>query len=313
MWWLLGQLCTCLGREKEASPLLPEEESGGGVDYGYAVAKNERSHMEDAVDIKDDVAGYRFFAVYDGHAGSQAVIVAKENLPRILGRYLQDEENVEGAIKAAFKAADEEVMQVLVNNKVTADAQTSSGTVACLGLLKNKEMWIANLGDCRAVVSKDGNATAISRDHAPEKNVAEAARLKQSGVSVEAGYVDEHVAVSRALGNVRFCTGNKVNGIMNEPEVFRVPIDDDVDFMMIGSDGIWDALKEQFALTHARKALRTTALPQDAALSILQNAGRVSRADNAAVIVIVFKFPEPLPKRETRHRVPLDKLQEPSA
>ncbi|CAE6972700.1 unnamed protein product [Symbiodinium natans] len=312
MWWLLSQFCTCLGRDKEAS-LLPEEESGGGVDYGYAVAKNERANMEDAIDVKEDVAGYRLFAVYDGHAGSQAVMVAKENLPRILESYLKDAEDVEVAIKAAFQAADEEIMQVLVDNKVVADAQTSSGTVACLGLLKKTDLWIANLGDCRAVVSKDGTAAAISRDHAPEKNPAEAERLQQSGVSVQAGYVDEHVAVSRALGNVRFRTGSKVNGIINEPEVFRVEIDDAVDFVMIGSDGIWDALKEQFALTHARKALRTTAKPEDAAVSILQNAGRVSKADNAAVVVIVFKFPEPLPKRPAVQRVSLTQLQEPSA
>ena len=315
MWWLLSHLCTCLGRDKAAN-LLPEEESGGGVDYGYAVAKNERARMEDAIDIREDVAGFRLFAVYDGHAGSAAVMLAKENLPRILGRYLQDAADVEGAIKAAFQVADEEVMQALLENKATADMadlQTSSGTVACLGLLKNKEMWIANLGDCRAVVSNDGTAAAISCDHAPEKNAAEAERLKNAGVSVEAGYVDEHVAVSRALGNVRLHSGIKVNGITNEPEVFRVAIDDAVDFIMIGSDGIWDALKEQFASTHARKALRTTAKPEDAAVSILQNAGRVSKADNAAVVVIVFKFPEPLPKRPAVQRKSLTALQESAA
>ncbi|CAE7203469.1 unnamed protein product [Symbiodinium natans] len=270
MWWLLSHLCTCLGRDKAAN-LLPEEESGGGVDYGYAVAKNERARMEDAIDIREDVAGFRLFAVYDGHAGSAAVMLAKENLPRILGRYLKDAADVEGAIKAAFQAADEEVMQALLENKATADMadlQTSSGT---------------------------------------------AERLKNAGVSVEAGYVDEHVAVSRALGNVRLHTGIKVNGIMNEPEVFRVAIDDAVDFIMIGSDGIWDALKEQFALTHARKALRTTAKPEDAAVSILQNAGRVSKADNAAVVVIVFKFPEPLPKRPAVQRKSLTALQESAA
>ncbi|CAE7545415.1 PP2C27 [Symbiodinium natans] len=309
MWWLLSQLCTCFGRDKQAC-LLPEEESGGGSEYGYAVAKNERSRMEDAVDIQEDVAGYRLFAAYDGHAGCQAVTVAKEIIPGILGRYLRDAEDVEGAIKAAFRAADEEIMKHLVDKNLTPHMKTSSGTVACLALVKGAEMWIANLGDCRAMLSKDGSALAISRDHAPEKNAAEAERLRQLGVKVEGGYVEEHVAVSRAFGNVCFDTGSKVKGISNEPEVFLVEIDDTVDFVIIGTDGIWDALKEQFALTHARKALRTTAKPEDAAAAILQNAGKVSKSDNAAVIVVVFKFPEPLPKRLGVPRVSLTQLQE---
>ena len=313
MWWLLSQLCTCLDRGKEASlPSLPDDDCGGGVDYGYAVAKNERSKMEDAVDVRDDIAGYKLFAVYDGHAGSQAVILVKEILPEILGRYLQEAEDVEGAIKAAFKAADEQVIQRMMQNPMP-HLQTSSGTVACLGLLKGADMWIANLGDCRAVLSKDGTAQAISCDHAPDKNAAEGERLRQSGVHVQGGYVEEHVAVSRAFGNVRYSTGTKVNGILNEPEVFRVDIDGTIDFVMIGSDGIWDPLKEQFAVIHARKALRTTAKPEDAAVSVLQNAGKASKADNAAVIVIVFKYPEPIQKRTAVQRVPLSQLQEPTA
>ena len=45
MWWLPTQLRACLGK----ASLLPDEESGGGGDYGYAVAKNKGSKMEEAV------------------------------------------------------------------------------------------------------------------------------------------------------------------------------------------------------------------------------------------------------------------------
>ena len=74
-------------------------------------------------DVKEDVAGYRIFAVYDGHAGSEAV------------------------------------------------------TFAC-GL----QTWVF-----AGLVSNDGTAAAISRDHAAEKNAAEAEHLKKSGVGVQAG------------------------------------------------------------------------------------------------------------------------------
>ena len=105
------------------------------------------------------------------------------------------------------------------------------------------------------------------------------------------------MAVSRAFGNVCYATGMKLAGLLHEPEIHRLEIDDRTDFLILGSDGIWDPLKDQFAVIHVRKALRTTEKPQDAAQAIIENAARVSAADNAAAVVVVFKFPEPLPKR----------------
>ena len=298
MWWLLDQFfsCPCLGRGKEA-PLLLEEGSGGGADFGWAVAKNERKKMEDAVDVQE-VAGYRMFAVYDGHAGDEAVSIIKKILPGILGAHLDEEPHVERAICQAFRDTDQELMKtVLAAAPKADDVKVSSGTVACLALLKGKDLWISNLGDCRAVLCKDGKAKAVSSDHAPDKNTAEAERLQKLGVQVHGGYVGDHVAVSRAFGNIVYEDGKKVKGIISDPEVFKVGIDDDLEFLVLASDGIWDPLRDQFATTHARKALQTSEQPEDAAKAVVENAAKVSAADNAAAIVVVLKFPEPLPKR----------------
>ena len=314
MWWLLSQFtaCPCLSRGKEA-PSLPEEGSGGGTDFGWAVAKNERRRMEDAVDIKDDVAGYRVFTVYDGHAGDEAVTVVKKILPRILETHLEEEDDVAKAICLAFRKIDEELTQTLLAADDTpAKVKISSGTVACMALLKGKDLWVCNLGDCRAVLCTGGTkAHAVSKDHVPEKNAAEADRLRTLGVQVNGGFVGDHVAVSRALGNIHYENGKKVEGIICEPDVFKIEVDDEVDFLILASDGIWDPLKDQFAVTHARKALRTTEQPEDAAKAVVENAAKVSAADNAAAIVVVFKFPEPLPKRIARPRATLRGLDEP--
>ena len=189
-----------------------------------------------------------------------------------------------------------------------ADCKVSSGTVACLALIKGNRMWIADLGDCRAVLITEGNKpNPISKEHSPSKNEAEAERLRKLGVQVQGGYVGEHVAVSRAFGNVDYERGSKVAGIVSDPDVYQIEVDESADFLLLDSDGIWDALKDQFVMTHARKALRTNEKPQDAAAAVTENAANVSRADNAAAIVVVVKFPEPLPKRNNAvpRRVPL--------
>ena len=61
------------------------------------------------------------------------------------------------------------------------------------------------------------------------------------------------MAVSRAFGNVEYDSGKKVDGIICEPEVFKIEEDDEVDFLILASGGIRDPRKDQFAVMHARK------------------------------------------------------------
>ena len=52
-------------------------------------------------------------------------------------------------------------------------------------------------------------------------------------------------------------SGEKVRGIINEPDVYEIELGDEVVFLILASDGICNPLKDQFAVTHARRALRT--------------------------------------------------------
>ena len=311
--WLSSNFCCCLGREKkkkvDVSGSLPEGETGGGSDFGYALAKHDRQKMEDGICVHEDVAGWRLFAVFDGHAGKQAVLAAQSLLPETLAASLNANSDVKACLQAAFEEIDARICQVLLDSQDAGPDEISSGTVVCLALVKGRDVWIANLGDCRAIACKGDMATAISEDHSPEKNEKEASRLKQAGVDVSGGYVGNHVAVSRAWGNVHYSTKQKVTGILCEPEMYHRTIGDDVDFVVVASDGVWDCLKEQFAFSHARKALRGSQKPEDAAIAVLESAGKISKADNAAVIVIVFNFPKPLPTRNPGQRVSLAQLE----
>lgn len=77
--------CPCLQREKVElyRPLIPSNASGGAQGYGWCVAQNQRTRMEDAVDVelREDL---RLFAVYDGHGGTGAVEYLKQELPKVV-------------------------------------------------------------------------------------------------------------------------------------------------------------------------------------------------------------------------------------
>ena len=87
--------------------------------------------------MKEDVAGFRLFAVYDGHAGQQAVSVVKRVLPDIVAFHLEQETDVKKALCEAFTAVDDELTKSILET-AGADGKYSSGTMACMGLVNCK-------------------------------------------------------------------------------------------------------------------------------------------------------------------------------
>ena len=156
-----GQHLPVLGRDKHV-PLLPENFSDGWGNYGYAVAKNGRDHMEDAVDVKSNVGGFEYLAVFDGHGGDQAVTYVKKLLPTVLEKHLKENSDIEQCIYAAFADMEAMLTDVLLEQAEAAvpacNAELTSGTTACVVLRRGPEAFVANLGDSRAVVSKGGGS-----------------------------------------------------------------------------------------------------------------------------------------------------------
>jgi serine/threonine protein phosphatase PrpC len=127
-----------------------------------------------------------------------------------------------------------------------------SGTCAVCILIIETKMYCINLGDSRAVLGtkKNGKKCAIemSIDHKPGRD-DEMRRINQMG-----GEVSEKIlgilrvfkknddapglAVSRSMGDIMAheC------GVISEPEVIEREIEPEDAFVVIASDGVWDAM-----------------------------------------------------------------------
>ncbi|CAE7899283.1 unnamed protein product [Symbiodinium sp. KB8] len=294
----MGNLCECCGSRDKGPTGLPPCGSGGNAEHGYALAINDRATMEDAVAIQENVAGYTCLAVFDGHGGDKAATLAQSHLPKQLNEHLQRTADKEQAAIDAFHAVEELMHEELAGEASMLPSGTSSGTVACVALFRDKEVILVNLGDCRAVVCESSKVATTTKDHSPDKNKMEKQRLNDSGVSVESGYVDGKVQVSRALGDLTGKTGHKIRGLMCTPDVTIIEVKDTTEFLILATDGIWDGIQDQTATTTARKVLRETRSPEAAAKAVVEAAGKVTKADNAAVIVLALNVPEPPPKRD---------------
>ncbi len=55
-----------------------------------------------------------------------------------------------------------------------------SGTTACVALIKSETLFVANAGDSRCVLCRDGKAVDMSMDHKPEDD-EERERIEKAG------------------------------------------------------------------------------------------------------------------------------------
>ncbi|GJS50909.1 probable protein phosphatase 2C 47 [Tanacetum coccineum] len=74
------------------------------------------------------------------------------------------------------------------------------GTTALTVLILGRHLLIANVGDCRAVISRKGVAKQISHDHRPS-NLQEKKRVEELGGYFADGYLNGELAVTRSLGD----------------------------------------------------------------------------------------------------------------
>ncbi|XP_078419552.1 integrin-linked kinase-associated serine/threonine phosphatase 2C isoform X3 [Cetorhinus maximus] len=172
---------------------------------GYvAERKGEREEMQDAHVIIDDftlsftrlpseISRLSYFAVFDGHGGTRASKYAAQNLHLNLARNFPKGEvnSIEKTIKKCllmtFKQTDEGFLKQASSQK---PAWKDGSTATCV-LLVDKDLYVANLGDSRAVLcrmneaSKKLTALPLAKEHNPTQ-------------------YDERMRIQKAGGTVRF-------------------------------------------------------------------------------------------------------------
>uniref|UniRef100_A0ACD5XVM9 Uncharacterized protein n=1 Tax=Avena sativa TaxID=4498 RepID=A0ACD5XVM9_AVESA len=116
------------------------------------------------------------------------------------------------------------------------------GSTACVAIIRNDQLVVANAGDSRCVISRKGQAHDLSRDHKPDL-ATERERIKEAGGFVVAGRVNGSLNLTRAIGDMELKTNEHLPAdrqiVSAEPEVKTVQLSDDDEFIVLACDGIW--------------------------------------------------------------------------
>lgn len=226
-----------------------EHGEGNGLRYGVASMQGWRVEMEDAhraltgldVALKD----WSYFAVFDGHAGARVSAHCADHLLECIMHTSEFQEDVSKGIHCGFLKLDDTMREL----PEMCSGEDKSGSTAVCAFVSPRQIYIANCGDSRAVLARDGTPVYSTRDHKPALP-AERERIQKAGGSVMIQRVNGSLAVSRALGDYEYKNvegrGQCEQLVSPEPEISVRDREDEADeFLVLACDGIWDVMSNE--------------------------------------------------------------------
>ena len=237
----------------------------GLSDVGRVRELNEDNWYWESVD--DDTVLY---AVADGMGGhdrgevaSQIAVdtffsAAKEGLGTLTDHEVSTlREMLRGAVQTANRAV------------VTAGEENDSnmGTTLTCGLLHKQDAVLANVGDSRAYLLRDGKLRVISQDHSLVAYL------------VQLGELTAEEARTHPSGNILVRSIGSMPEV--EVDVYHVAVQAG-DRLMLCSDGLWGELPDADILD----IMTAKSAPQDACQALVDRANEAGGRDNTTLVIV---------------------------
>lgn len=133
------------------------------------------------------------------------------------------------------------------------------GTTANIIILENNYFYVANAGDSLAVVYKNRTAIRLNTEHKPSL-ISEEERIAKAGLKIINNRIEGRLNLSRAIGDLCFKSNSKLKpyeqAVTCYPEINKYKITDDMEFIVMGCDGIWDCVDIQKFCSHISLELK---------------------------------------------------------
>lgn len=309
-------------------PKLPTTDEGDSLDSLFragvfsACGARGPDKMEDRHVLASDVGGVRgahLACVFDGHRGFECAEFCRLNFEEALVSVWHECATPEEALTRTFESLDEAFLDAFERTKSKAfetdgreDAGRRRGTserfpgcTAIAALRWGARVYVANAGDCRAVVCREprtngdggsgAEAVALSADHVADANEAERARVSATAGPDALRVVNGVRRVGPAGLAVTRCVGDgdcKPFGVIATPEVTAYDVDADEraggrDFaLVLACDGLWDVVSNADARD---LVLDTVKEPSMSAKRLGSEALARGSGDNVTVVVAFLK------------------------
>lgn len=240
------------------------------------------------------------FGIFDGHGGKKASKFMATHTAKAVENHLTLGQYPVQAVIDAVRWTDIEFFKQNIGD--------TSGTTAILALLETekKRLWIANLGDSRAILCRNGKAYALSRDHDKGHPLEKRRLTVAGGMADEDGYLchrdaihlEEGIQMSRSLGDrdVKYFQATDdspvrhFEGIIAIPEVRYDILTSQDEFLLLACDGLFEAYTNAAAIKEARKMFANGLDCKAVAKHLCETAVQKGSEDNVSCLLIkLFK------------------------
>lgn len=229
------------------------------------------------------------YGIFDGHGG----IACARYLSKHLASYLRS--HLETALSSVNSEEEEEaaIFNVLKLAFVDLGAdyrkfyRGEGGSTANIAIILKNQLWVANVGDTRAILATNGHVIALSEDAKP------GLEKYRKGVETRHATVVEVDGIPRVKGNLataRAVGHNEMHsGVNPRAKVIKYPLDQlpkGKNFLVIACDGLWDVAS---SLQVAKTIHKIAHLPPDEIASFLaRKAFEANSSDNLSVLVVAL-------------------------
>ena len=219
-------------------------EMKGGIVESYAYYEDSnsayREYMEDKGKSIENFKGDQnkiLFCIFDGHGGGEV----STYLQVYFGQYMKQIipfKHFPIDFKNLFKALDQKV------KSLDAPQAGATATIAYIERVNGKRiLYVANVGDSRCVLVKKNRVIRMSYDDRVDDNKEHNRIIKQGGVIYNERIYGQ-LMLSRCFGDWNI----KEYGVIVEPHISKTEITDEDSYLIIASDGVWDAIKDEECL-----------------------------------------------------------------
>lgn len=275
------------GKERREGERAWQDIAQGQIDAKSVTHIENKLGQQDSIQLietfegRDDAA---WIGVYDGHYLPTEFLedevvpdkMAVAHLVEAFREAVKDGKNYEDAFKEAFAKVDKKIK-----------SQGWGGTTATVVLIEGNDAWVANVGDSHAYkFKKVVKPERLTADHNIISNKSAKKEAIDRGAVYARGYIHYSggtgLKLSRSLGDRSL---DKV--VSHEPEVNKYKIEQDDQWLVIASDGLWEEVGAQVV----QYTLQKSANAEEAKKNLLKVAQNVKGGnyDDVSVVVVELK------------------------
>jgi serine/threonine protein phosphatase PrpC len=262
----------------------------------HASMQGYRPTMEDNfcvnTNIYDNVSEpVALFAIFDGHGGSKVSKYLSKNITS----HIVERITVDNLFDESYKYHLEVIMEELDLKIINDSDIRENGSTAVIAITKQtkwgKKAIVINIGDSRVILLRENKIIFETIDHKPD-NTEEYNRIVKAGGFIRENRVDGSLALSRAYGDNKYKTNEKLPAhlqkVVATPTIKYLDISSD-DYLLIYCDGLVEKMNNKELAKYFQDYVTECKDDKNVACKLLEHSLNEDSHDNMSIICVHFQ------------------------